>query len=349
MNPAESSSNTADRRIQTVCLLLLTAIGIGAALYFLRPVVIPFVLALFFLYCLVPAIDLQVRRLRFPRPLALAATLLLGVAVLLLLGHLVRVTADQISANAPTYENQLRELIGRLSAPLERLGVDRAEFGSLLDVSRESVRSVAGGLFSSVMSVLSSGVLVLLFLMFMILGWRTGGESGPGLRGEIEASVKRYVVAKVILSAVTGLLVGAVLAFLGVPFALVFGVLAFLLNFIPSLGSIIATLLPLPVVLLSPELSAASKILAIVLPAAIQFVVGNIVEPKVMGGSLGLHPVTILLGLMFFGMIWGIVGMLLAAPILAVLKLVLERIPVTAPVARLLQGRLGGAPPENRR
>jgi len=116
--------------------------------------------------------------------------------------------------------------------------------------------------------------------------------------------------------------------------------MAFLLNFIPSIGSIVATLLPLPVVLVSPDVSGLTIILALVLPGAVQMFIGNVVEPKVMGDELDLHPVTILLSLMIWGAIWGIVGMLLATPIVAVMKIFFERSELTRPVADLLAGRL---------
>ncbi len=143
-----------------------------------------------------------------------------------------------------------------------------------------------------------------------------------------------------LVSGTTGILVGLTLWLLGVELAMVFGLLAFLLNFIPSIGSVVSTLLPLPVVLLSPELSTAAKVAAIAVPGGIQFAVGNLVEPKIMGRSLDLHPVTVLLGLIFFGMIWGIIGMILATPIVAVTKIVLERIELTAPVGRLFAGKI---------
>jgi AI-2 transport protein TqsA len=130
------------------------------------------------------------------------------------------------------------------------------------------------------------------------------------------------------------------LALLNVEYAFLFGFLAFLLNFIPNIGSIIATLLPVPVVLLSPELSVTAKVLALALPAVFQFLLGNVVQPKIQGSMLELHPVAVLMALIFFGMIWGISGAFLAAPITAVIKIILERIPETRPMADLLAGNL---------
>jgi AI-2 transport protein TqsA len=122
----------------------------------------------------------------------------------------------------------------------------------------------------------------------------------------------------------------------------VFGITAFLLNFVPSIGSIVATLLPLPIALVQYD-SLWPVLGVLLLPGLVQIVVGNGVEPMVMGEGLELHPVTILLALMFWGLLWGIPGMLLAAPMTAVLRIVLVRIQTTRPVAELLAGRLPAA------
>jgi AI-2 transport protein TqsA len=127
---------------------------------------------------------------------------------------------------------------------------------------------------------------------------------------------------------------------LGIDLAMVFGLFAFLLHFIPSIGSIVATLLPLPVVLVNPAVSPTVAILAIVLPAAIHFVIGNFIDPKLMGQSLDLHPVSVLLALMVWGAVWGVIGMFLATPLTAIMKILFERSELTAPIADLMAGRL---------
>jgi AI-2 transport protein TqsA len=330
-------------RIQTVCLLLLTAVAIGAALYFLRPVLLPFVLALFLVFCLTPAIDVQVKHLRMPRAIAVVNTILLGCFVLFLLWLLIWSSVSQMTANAGIYEDQWQRLIENAGEklPLERVGIESDELSGFLTMPRETMRGLLPKIVSSIMSVLSNGLIVVIFMVFMIAG--SGGQPPPegSLRQQIDWRVKRYLLTKVVVSGSTGILVGLTLWLLNVPLAMVFGLLAFLLNFIPSIGSVVATLLPLPVVVLNPDLSLPAKIMAITLPGLIQFAIGNVIEPKVMGESLDLHPVTVLLGLIFFGWLWGIIGMILATPIVAVAKIVLERLDLTAPAARLLSGRLG--------
>ncbi len=331
------STDDRERRILTVCLLILTTIAIGASLYLLRPVLIPFVLAVFLVYCLTPVIDLQVNKWRVPRPVAVVITIVLGCIVLSLMWLLVWASVSQMTANADVYTESFTKLITNTTEILAKFKIDAAELPGML---QNMARGVATRLISGIMSVLSNGLLVVIFMIFILAGKSSPAAVSGSFREQVEHGIKQYILTKVLVSATTGILVGLTLWLLGVELAMVFGLLAFLLNFIPSIGSVVSTLLPLPVVLLSPELSTAAKVAAIAVPGGIQFAVGNLVEPKIMGRSLDLHPVTVLLGLIFFGMIWGIIGMILATPIVAVTKIVLERIELTAPVGRLFAGKI---------
>jgi AI-2 transport protein TqsA len=158
---------------------------------------------------------------------------------------------------------------------------------------------------------------------------------------EINKKVKRFIIMKFFVSATTGVLVGGILSIMGLELALVFGVLAFLLNFIPNIGSLIATLLPIPVALVQYD-SVATVLLVVLLPGSVQVTIGNLIEPKMMGDGLDLSPVTILLALVLWGLMWGIVGMLLAAPITAVLRIVLQHFETTRPLGEVLAGRFPG-------
>ncbi len=330
-------------KVQTVCLVVLTAFAIGAGLYFLRTLLVPFTLAIFFALLLSPLLDLQVRKLRVPRPVALVITLLVGFAIISVLGGIVATSVARLASNAEEYqekvETQLIEVAQRL--PLERLGLDPDEdFDPLSFIPEGFTRDTLLRSTGAIAGALSQGLLVMLFVIFLLLGSTTRTKRREGVAGEIERSVKRYVVTKVIASAVTGTLVYFVLQLLGIPFAIAFGAFAFVLNFIPSVGSIVATFIPLPVILLTPDITVQRIILAIAIPGAIQFAIGSIIEPKILGDSLDLHPVVILLALIFWGMLWGPIGMLLAAPLTAVTKIALSKLDVTAPVADLLAGRL---------
>jgi AI-2 transport protein TqsA len=332
-----------ERRFQTVCLLILSSVAIAVALFWLRPIMIPFVLAVFCALGLTPLIEFQIRYLWAPRPLAVLATLVFGIVLLTLLGVLISTSVGQLAANASVYQTQIKHLLDSVAAtlPLEFFGVPiKTALDSLTQRALGTVGGLLVGTTNAIFGILSQSLLVLVFLVFLLIGGSTPARPNGGFLGEIESRIKRYILTKALVSAATGVLVGGALSVLGIDLALVFGLFAFLLNFIPSVGSIVATLLPLPVVLVSPDISSTTAVLALAVPAVIQFVIGSVIEPKIMGGSLDLHPVVILLALILWGMLWGIVGMLLATPITAVMKILFEKMELTAPVAELLAGRL---------
>jgi AI-2 transport protein TqsA len=329
-----------EQRIQTICQLILATVAVGFVLYWLRSVMIPFVLAAFLAIGIAPLIDLQVRHLRIPRVLAILATLTLVVVFLNVLSGLISTSVAQLASSADQYQERVQTLITRLAAVLK---ISKLPYSGWEGLSQQSVERISGllvGTTNALLGILSQGLLVMIFLIFLLLGGSGGDKQRGEVWSEVEAQIRRYLLTKTLISAVTGGLVGIVLTLLGIDLALVFGLFAFLLNFIPSIGSVIATLLPLPVVIMNPSVSPTVAVLAIAIPAAIQFVIGNIIDPNLMGQSLDLHPVSVLLALMIWGALWGITGMLLATPLTAIMKILFQRSALTAPIADLLAGRL---------
>jgi predicted PurR-regulated permease PerM len=143
------------------------------------------------------------------------------------------------------------------------------------------------------------------------------------LSQKIEAQIRHYVILKTKLSALTALLVTLALLACGVKLWLVWGVLAFVLNFIPTVGSLIAMLLPLPVIIVDESLSITTKLLAFFLPALVQGYVGNVLEPAMFGKSLNLTALSVLCALVLWSAIWGLSGAILSVPLLGVTKLLL--------------------------
>jgi AI-2 transport protein TqsA len=332
----------------TGSLLIIAAVAITVALIWARAVMVPFVLALLVTYMVTPMVDLLQTRLRVPRFLALLAAFVVissGISVLVLL---LVTSIEGLTDNAAQYQRTWNQMVGWAQSTYvqvtDRFGIDLGlepqvndladQLGELPIIALGWAKNTAGG----VLNFLSTTFLVLIFVIYLILG-HTPSEQRRGLWGEVDRKVRRYIVTKVLTSASTGLITGVILWALGVDLALVFGMMAFLLNFIPSIGSIIATLLPLPIALMQFGFGWQFG-LVLLLPGAVQMTIGNGVEPKIMGDSLDLHPITILLTLIFWGLVWGPVGMLLAAPITAVLRIVLARFDTTRPVAELLAGRL---------
>jgi len=311
---------------------------------------------------------------RLPRSIAVCVALLLALGVLGAAGALTSTAVVQVTNNASQYEKQLGDLAGEFFKlpPVQWLGIkpphvepgaaDPPQNGtpspstqppSKTDqptspeekpnpfglLPESAVQTILLGTTNAILGIVRQSVVVLIFLFFLLMSSRKRDRPIGGAWGEIEARIRAYIVTMTTLCAVTGLLVGIVLAVIGVQAAVLFGVLTFLLNFIPNVGSFIATLLPLPIVLLS-DLPTPLKIMAIAIPAAIQIVIGNLIQPKMMGDSMKLHPVTILIALIFWGMLWGVVGAFLAVPITSIIRIACQRHALTRPVAAIMAGRL---------
>ncbi len=332
-----------DEQVRTVALIVLAVIATGAALHWLSPVLVPFALALFLSIALAPLIDGLARRWRLSRTLAVVVAMLLGGVVLLALGGIVALSVREFSASSAMYAQNLEALGMRLMDPSGTyFGRD---LGQLVDGALESLTGTfqvaSAGLLGGLGSILSNGFSVFIFLMFLLLEQR---RPEGGLARLLDARVQGYVAIKVLTSGVTGALVGAALALLGIDGALLFGLLTFLLNFIPTLGSIIAVLLPLPIVLAGGH-SVTVMVLALMIPTAIQFVIGQVWENKKLGDEFDLRASVVLLALVIFGQIFGLVGMVLSTPITAVLRSILADWPLTAPLAAAMAEPRAERPP----
>jgi len=318
-------------------LMVLAVLAVGVMLNYTQPVTVPFILALFLVIIVAPMVDYQEERWKFPRLVAIGTGLLVVLLVLLVVGLVLIESIERIGAGSARYNERLIQLSDMTFDRLQQWGleVNEALFKSELS---QHIPQLIGQTAGTVTGLISQVFLVAIFAGFMLVGRESGELSG--FYREIELAIRRYIATKFVISAATGLLVWLMLRMIGLEFALVFGTLSFLLNFIPSVGSIIATLLPVPVAVVQFEARYWMIILAIALPGIVQTVVGNIVEPKIMGRGLQLHPVTILLALGFWGLLWGPAGMVLAVPITASIRLVLMRYETTRNIGQLLAGKL---------
>ena len=345
-----------DVHLLAVCQMIVAAVMLGFALYWLRPVLVPFVLALFLVCGIAPILDLIQQRLGAPRIVAVAVAFLGGLALLALLWLVIWLSVASMLQDADIYRQRYQSIVQRAASILKfdkkttedveaELGATEDEASAqspdLAEFTGNYVKAGLSHIAAALSDFLGSATMVLIFMFFLLLGGSSNADSHSQLWHEIESKIRNYIVTKTVISIVTGVAFGFVLWLYGIPLAIVFALLAFLLNFIPNIGPVIASLLPLPLILLSPDLSITGMVVVILLTTGIQIVSGNVVEPKVMGDSFELHPISVLLTLMLWGMMWGIIGMILATPVTAAIKILLERFDRTRPVAEVLAGDFG--------
>ena len=333
--------------------LVLTFIALVAAafvIYQLQVVLLPFVLALFLSTMFQPIIQF-LRKRRIPQAICILVVLLIAGGVLLLLAGVAFSGIDAMVRAAPLYEQRLDKYVRVVVTSIESARRSMGEQGQPLNL-RESIpiSAITGFFLSGVGSFISfvgTLVMVLLFLVFLLSGsegfpekLRHAFSTERSLKlGEVVAQinlqVRRYITAKAAVSAMAAIVVTIILLLFGVDFALFLGLLAFVLNFIPNVGSFIATVLPTLIALLQFEsFGIALSIAGIII--VVQNVIGNVIEPRIMGRTLDLSPLLVLVSLIFWGWLWGIWGMVLAVPVTATLKIICENITDLRPIAVMM-------------
>lgn len=327
-------------KINNYCLVTLTVIAVTVALIYTKSILVPFVLSLFIYVACSPLVDFIQAKLRVPQVVSILITLLLILVFFGLCFFFIAISIEEFVTGAEVYREKFLKVLDSAAELLEAQGVDLRTERLKQEFSNLPVFSLVKGLTGGAISVVSNLFLILIFVIFLLVGG-TIRQSKSLLIKELTQKISVYIVVKLLVSLVTGALVGGLLFAMQVELAFMFALLTVLLNFIPSVGSILATVILVPILIL--QYGFAWQFFFVLAGAGvIQVVIGNIIEPKFMGESMDLHPVTIISFLLFWGLVWGVPGMFMAVPITAVVKIILARIPPTRGIAELLAGRLPG-------
>ncbi|HSM15346.1 MAG TPA: AI-2E family transporter [Thermoanaerobaculia bacterium] len=328
-----------------IALLLGAAfVVVVAGLKLAAALIVPVLLSAFIAVLMTPALRALERR-RVPTGLALLLLVVVLAGLALGFGSMVAASVREFNQNLPEYQASLQEKSAALVDWLAQHGVHMPEQGLVEVISPGSMMRITGTLVSALSGLLGNTLLILLVIVFMLLEASILPEK---LRGELSETnqrrlgqvlddVRRYMGLKTLISAGTGLLVGAFLAIYGVDSAPLLGLLAFAFNFIPNIGSIIAAV---PGVLLAlVQFGPAGALVVAIGYVVVNVVVGNVIEPRVLGSGLGISPLVVLLSLLFWGWVFGAIGMLLAIPLTMCVVIVLDSQPETRRIAHLLGAR----------
>lgn len=325
-------------QLQTISLLFIAFFLFAVSLIYLKGVLLPFVIAVFIYFAVSPAMDFLQNRLGINKALSF---LIMGIFLAISISLLVLIFSQsfqQFAQGADVYQQKLEKAAISIQhiANVNGIDLDASMIrNSIKDIPIFSVFKQATGNF---INFIGQAFLVFILVLFLVTS-PSQIQKSREFFNNVHIKVSKYVNTKFITSFSTGLLVGLIFFILDLELAALFAILAFSLNFIPSIGSIIATLIPLPVAYLQFDLGL-SFWLCLILPGLVQISIGNVLEPKIMGKNLDLHPITTIIALLFWGMLWGIPGMFLAVPITAILKIIFEQSEATRPVANILAGRL---------
>jgi len=343
-NKVSESKSAGNLNTHTALLSVIVLVLVCAVLSVCKSVVIPLIFAFLLSYLISPVLT-SLKKLRVPGPLGVFIIVLLLLGATYLFGAFMFERVGAFAEEYPKYQAKFMEIIESVTARWE---FDTSRLHEIDWTRQVGTRLVA---FSgSFVGFMSKVALVMFFLIFMLLEqgsfktrlFQAMSAERAGVIAEavasITAQIRRYLQIKMTVSVITAVLVWAVLELLSVDFALTWAMLTFFLNFIPNIGSIVATIPPILVTFVANYPRPLPVILAAVALTLIQVVMGNIIEPKMQGKGLNLSPVVILFSLVFWGWLWGIPGMLLSVPIASSIKIACENIEALRPVAVFMGG-----------
>lgn len=335
---------------------LLSFICLAILLYAMHQsgdLLIPFVVAIFIYILLQPVIDLF-GAWKFPRWLVTVVAMGLTIVVVVGISQGIYQSVAAFTDGLPAYEGRFNDIWQRLGAMIGVSPGAASGWWRLTDDPR--VAEVLNGatitdlvklLLASVNSLLSNLVLVFIFLLFLLIGRdmlsrKLRHAFSPALSGTltemnngIRANIRKYIVIKTLVSLLAASVVMIITSLFGLDFVFVWGILTFFLNFIPNIGSIVAALLPFLFGLVQFDSPATALWMGGITVAA-KFSIGNLVEPRLMGRSIDLSPLLIMFSLIFWGSVWGIVGMFLSVPLTAVIKIIFDNVGPLRPVGILM-------------
>lgn len=320
-----------------ICLVILTILAILSALSYTKTVLVPLVFAIFTYAIFAPVIYWIQVHLKVPRFIAVSVAFI-GVIAFSSFVIIVSFPAlKQLIVAASNYEDYLENILTSFQAYLPRgIEVDKK---FIIDQAKVfNPVSYITDITQHAFVFFGNLLLVILYTSFMIVGDQ-GAQLKSQMLRTILIKIFEYTVKKLFLAFAAGCVFLVVLGSFKVNLTFVFALGAMVLNFIPTIGPIIAVALPLPVVFYAYDLHWQFFFILSTL-STLQFIIGNIIEPRVLGEIMDLHPITVLICLVFWALIWGVSGMFLAVPITAVMKIIFERIEATRPFAEVLAGRL---------
>lgn len=336
----------ASQILVTMAALIIVVAGMRAAV----DILIPFLLAVFIAIISTPAL-FWLQQKKIPTWLSMIIIIAILLSALFLIGALLGSSINDFSTNLPSYEAKLSQQIGALTRWINKIGIDTSGLAITEMLNPGSAMKIVGVALNSLSKVLTNGFLILMTVIFILLEAsgmplklrRVIGDPEHSLAGfdSFITNVKQYMAIKTIVSLITAILVAGWLTVIGLDYPILWAVLAFFLNYIPNIGSIIAAV---PAVLLAiVQLGFLPAGLIALGYMVVNLVMGNVIEPRFMGKGLGLSTLVVFLSLIFWGWVLGPVGMLLSVPLTITAKIALDSREET----RWLSVLLGPAIPDN--
>ncbi len=321
--------------INTICLMIIATSASTWVLIYTKTVLMPFVIALFVSMLAGSLASWLKNKWKVPFHLGLVLSFLALLALLILIVVFISNSIEGFVRGADIYTERLNDSIDWISAKASTYHIHLNAHFINETLAKIPVFNMVKSVGSLIVSLFTNILLVALFAIFLFMGKATAAK--PSFVGHVQKQISFYLLVKIGVSVLAAVLTWVALSVVKTELALMLAVLTFILNFIPNIGPFIATLLPMPVLFLQYGFDW-HMLLVLFCLTTIHFVVGNILETRWLGKGMNLDPVVVIACLIFWALVWGVMGALLAVPLTAVIKMILEQHETTKPIARALEG-----------
>lgn len=329
---------------KTPSVILIAAFFIIIAGLYLAATIITQILMAVFISIICYAPIAWLLKMKVPKIIAVSLVLISIIAITLAMGGIIGSSFSSFSENLPKYTKNLNEM----SQEIREILVDRGitisldQFSGITEPAK--IMSLTAKVLGQLGSFMGNALMIFFLVLFLLLEVDSisdkikatlhGTKLSVSYLLKIGTSIRHYLSIKTVTSLLTGGLIWILMLMIGVDYAVLWGLLAFLLNYIPNIGSIIAGIPPLLFAFL--QMGFGGVVWTFMAFVAVNLIIGNVVEPKMMGRGMGLSTFVVFLALLFWGFILGTVGMFLSIPLTMAIKIMLEQDPETEWIAVLL-------------
>jgi predicted PurR-regulated permease PerM len=343
-------------RCVTLSLAVIALVAMGFALIQLKSILMPLFVAFFLTMLFGPSMTYLQKR-GTPSGLAMLLVIVVAALMIYILGRVFYEQVPKLIEEIPRLNAELNDAWEEIEARLPekvRAKLDM-DWLSILP-GKETIAAMLGNIFG----VLSVLFVILVYMIFLLverhqlshrLTKAYGKERGAQITAavaKIQQSTESYIVGKTVISLGTGVLFSLILWYFDVKFFVVWGMMAFLFNFVPYLGSVIATILPILTAIgqcaqarltedpALAQFTFGKIVIILLLLTAVQVAVGSFIEPRLLGNRLRISPLVVFLSFMVWGWLWGLPGIILSVPIIATIKIIMENVESLRPLAVMI-------------
>ncbi len=335
--------NEKTKNYQSTLIIIAALLIIFTAISYAQSIVNPLLMALFTVIILIQPINWLVKK-KVPHWLAVLVVILFFLLIYLVFFQLLATSLSLFVENSPKYEDNLQKIIESTVGILSKMGIEISSITGSSILNPSKIMPYTALIFNKLGEIVSKEFTFILLTIFLLTelksislktkAFNLGPNNSMDYLKSMGDSVRHYLSIKTVTSFYTGVLIAIGLALVGVDYPILWGLVAFLLNYIPNIGSIIAALPAVALALIQLGYDGALWTAGIFI--VVNIIIGNIVEPKMMGKGLGLSTFVVFFALIFWGFILGPIGMFLSVPLTMIIKLITVRNPKTKWIAIIL-------------